>query len=305
MPQLFFSFFLLCSLLITVQSALANGPLIVTGNPEAPPIVWENNGKLIGVGPEAATRILKNLQIPFLIKPTGTWDKVQKNAKNGRIDIIVSAYKNKDRLQYMEYSVPYLKSPVIIVVKKGNTFSFNSWNDLVGRKGVANVGESFGENFDTFIRKKLDVKYMPYKRAFKLMELGTADYLIVDLYPAIIYSKLLNVEDKVEFLDNPATVQQFHLTLSKKSSFLSLLPKINRQIVKMKEEGVFTRMVREQYKKWHQTFLKRQRFYAKSRARAKEEQNVWNAGAHDRGLDNLARFIERDRPYMTGTNSVE
>ncbi len=292
-------------MLLTIQSARANDPLIVTGNPEAPPIAWERSGKLTGVGPEAATRILENLKIPFIIKSTGTWEQVQENAKNGQIDMIVSAYKNKERLQYMGYSIPYLKSPVIIVVRKGSAFPFNSWNDLVGKKGVANVGESFGEKFDTFIREKLDMHYMPYQRAFEMMDLGTADYLIIDLYPAIIYSKLLNVEDKVEFLDNPATMQQFHLTLSKKSPFLNLLPKINKQIAQMKKEGIFIKMAKEQYKKWHQTFLKRQRFYAKSQARAQKEKSTWDAGAHDRGLDNLARFIERDRPYMTGLDSVE
>jgi polar amino acid transport system substrate-binding protein len=289
---------------LTIQSAKANGPLIVTGNPEAPPIVWERNGQLIGVGPEAATRILTNLQIPFIIKSTGTWKDVQQKAKNGAIDLIVSAYENKDRRQYMKYSVPYLKSPVIIVVKKGNAFPFSSWQDLVGKKGVANVGESFGEKFDSFIQEKLDVHYMPYRRAFEMMKLGTADYLIIDLYPAVIYAKLLNVEDEVEFLDNPATVQHFHMTLSKKSPFLNLLPKINEQITTMKKKGLFTQMAKEQYSRWNATFLKRQRFYAKSQARSQKQKSEWNAGAHDRGLDNLVRFMERDHPFMTGIDSV-
>jgi len=305
MRQLFFIASFLCSMLLTIQSARANDPLIITGNPEAPPIVWEKNGKLVGVGPEAATRILTKLQTPFIIKSTGTWKQVQQKAKTGAIDLIVSAYENKERRQYMEYSIPYLKSPVIIAVKKGNAFPFRSWQDLVGKKGVANTGESFGEKFDAFIREKLDVEYMPYRRAFEMMKLGTADYLIVDLYPAVIYSKLLNVEDKVEFLDNPATVQQFHMTLSKKSPFLCLLPKINKQISTMKKEGLFTRMVKEQYNSWNATFLKRQRFYAKSRARSQKEKKDWNAGAHDRGLDNLVRFMERDHPFMTGTGPVQ
>jgi len=305
MRQLFACTIFLCSVLFTFQSVLATEPLVATGNPEAPPIVWEKRGELVGVGPEIATRILKNLQVPFIIKPTGSWAQVQENAKNGTIDLVVSAYDNKERRQYMDYSIPYLQSPVIIVVKRGKSFPFASWKDLIGKKGVANTGESFGEEFDTFIKEKLDVTYTPYERAFKMMELDSVDYLIVDLYPAIIYSKLLNAEDQIEFLDAPATTQYFHITFSKKSPYAGLLPKINEEIKKMKKNGEFKKLAKEQYKIWHKTFKERQRFFARSDTQAQQAQSDWDAGARDRGLDNMARFIERDVPYMSGSNTME
>lgn len=280
-------------------------PLVVTGNPEAPPIVWEKQGELVGVGPEIAARILKTLQVPFTIKPTGSWAQVQENAKNGTIDMVVSAYDNKERQQYMEYSIPYLQSPVVIVVKKGRSFPFTAWKDLVGKKGVANTGESFGEEFDTFIEEKLDVTYTPYERAFKMMELDSADYLIVDLYPAIIYSKLLNAEENIEFLNTPATMQYFHITISKKSPHLGLLAKINAEIKKMKQNGALKNLAKEQYKSWNKTFKERQRFFARSGTQAQQAQSDWDAGTRDRGLENMSRFIERDVPYMSGSNTME
>ncbi len=305
MRQMLTLIILVSSALLSFQPTMASEPLIVTGNPEAPPVVWEKTGKLVGVGPEVATRILDSLQVPFIIKPTGKWEQVQENAKNGSVDMIVSAYDNTTRRQYMEYSVPYLKSPVIIVVKKGKGFPFTSWKSLVGKKGVANTGESFGNEFDAFIKEKLNVTYVPYQRAFEMMELDTVDYAIVDLYPAIIYSKLLNAEDKVEFLDTPATMQHFHITISKKSPYRTLLPKINAQIEQMKKEGVFKKLAKEQYTSWHKTFRDRQRFFAKSQTNAQQAQSNWNAGARDRGLDNMARFIDQDRPYMGGSNFME
>lgn len=295
-----FLFFAFCSF----QFAAAE-PLLVSGNPEAPPVVWEKSGKLVGIGPEVATRILNNLEIPFTIKPTGSWLQVQENAKNGSIDMIVAAYENDARRQYMEYSNPYLKSPVVVVVKKGKSFAFTSWNDLKGKTGVANTGESFGQEFDTYIKKQLNVTYVPYQRAFEMLDLGTADYLIIDIYPAIIYSKLLKAEDKIEFLDQPATTQFFHITISKKSAYVNLLTKINTQIEQMNKEGVFTELVKEQYKNWHKTFKERERFFAKAELEAQQAQSNWNSGARDRGLETLARFIEKDVSYMTGTNSIE
>lgn len=302
MQQLLACTILLYSVFFTLQSAMASQPLVVTGNPEAPPIVWEKRDKLVGVGPEIATRILGSLQVPFTIKPTGSWAQVQENAKNGTVDLVVSAYDNAERRQYMNYSLPYLESPVVIVVKRGKSFPFTAWKDLIGKKGVANTGESFGEEFDTFIKDKLDVTYVPYERAFQMMALDTADYLIVDLYPAIIYSKLLNAENKVEFLDAPATTQFFHMTISKKSPYTKLMPQINVQIKAMKKNGDFKKLAKEQYKSWYKTFKQRQQFFAKSGARAQQTQSNWDAGARDRGLDNMSRFIERDINYMDGSN---
>lgn len=302
----FFSF--LCPLLYITIACLqpaAAEPIIVSGNPEAPPIVWEKKGELVGVGPEIARQILTTISVPFILKPNGSWEQVQEKIKSGSIDIIVSAYDNRERRQYMDYSIPYLQSPVVIVVKKGETFPFTSWNDLIGKKGVANTGESFGEDLDAFIKEKLDIAYVPYQRAFEMMNLNTADYLIVDLYPAIIYSKLLNVENSVEFLDTPATVQNFHITLSKKSPYRHLLPQINAQIEQMKKTGFFKKLAREQYKQWNTTFQERQRFFSQSHAKAQQQQSTWNADARDQGLENLTRFIERDIPYMSGSNSIE
>ena len=305
MRRLFVLATLLLAVLLSYQPSSAARPLIASGNPEAPPIVWDKTGKLVGVGPAAARRILEKLQVPFIIQPGGTWQQVQEGSKNGSIDLIVSAYDNKERRQYMDFSVPYLKSPVVIVVRKGECFACSAWNGLVGKKGAANTGESFGQEFDTYIHEKLDVTYVPYQRAFEMLSDGTVDYLVMDLYPAIIYSKLLNAEDKIEYLDTPATVQYFHMTISKKSPYLSLMPKINNEIEKMKKEGLFKEMVKEQYKNWNKTFKQRQRFFARSRAKAQQAQSNWDSGARDRGLDEMARFIERDVPYMSGSNTME
>ncbi len=293
---------LLSALLLTTGQAVAADPMIISGNSDSPPISWDKRGKLIGVGPELAAKILTELKIPFSITVQGTWQQVQDKTSDGSVDMIVAAYDNKKRRTYMDYSIPYIDSPVVIVVKKGDMFPFSSWKSLVGKKGVAHSGESFGEKFDAYIKSDLNVSYLPYERAFQMLAEDTADYLIIDLYPAIIYSKLLNVENKVEFMDKPVSVQHFHLTISKKSPYVKLLPEINKKITLLKEQKYIKKLAVEQYKQWNKTFKERQRFYAKQQARANQQQTDYNAGASDRGLENLGRFIERDMPYMEGSN---
>ena len=299
-PSLFFV--LLSTILLAAAPTQAAAPMIISGNPDGPPVSWDKRDKLMGVGPEVAAKILSELKVPFTITTKGSWQQVQEKARSGAVDMIVSAYDNKERRAYMDYSIPYLDSPVVIVVKKGDQFPFSSWQSLIGKKGVAHTGESFGEEFDTFIKTKLDVSYLPYERAFQMLAEDTADYLIIDLYPAIIYSKLLNAEDKVVFMDKPVSIQHFHITISKKSPYIKLLPEINTKITQLKKQKYIKKLAVEQYKQWNKTFEERRRFYAKQKARAGKAQTNYNAGARDRGLENLGRFIERDIPYMDGSN---
>lgn len=290
------------TLLLTVSQAMASAPMIVSGNSDSPPISWEKRDNLLGVGPELAKKILTELKVPFTLTNAGNWQQVQDKAKNGTVDMIVAAYDNTERRTYMDYSIPYLDSPVVIVVRKGNQFPFSSWKSLVGKKGVAHKGESFGEKFDAFIKSDLDVSFLPYERAFQMLAENTADYLVIDLYPAIIYSKLLNAEDKIEFLKKPVSVQHYHITISKKSPYLKLLPEINKKLSKLTQQKYIKKLTIDQYKQWNNTFKERQRFYARQKARAGQAQTEYNAGARDRGLETLGRFIEEGMPYMDGSN---
>jgi len=286
-----------CTLLLTSAASYA-APLVVSGNPQAPPIVWEKSGELTGIGPQLVGSFLDQEKIEYTIQQKGSWAEVQSKAKSGTVDIIVAAYDNEERREYLEYSIPYIKSPVVIVVKKGAVFPLNSWNDLAGKKGLANTGESFGEKFDTFIKEKLDVTTMSYERAFSMLWNDRADYLVIDLYPAVIYAKMLGAENKIEYLDNPVTIQNFHITIAKSSPYKSLIPKINAYIKQMQDKGEIKKMMKEQYQAWHKTFLERRRFFQKADMKAMDSQTKFNASDRDQGLDNLMRFVETSRPYM-------
>ena len=291
----------LAAIMLTATSLLA-ATMVITGNPNGPPISWDKTDKLIGVGSELAAKILTEMKVDFSITVEGVWQQVQDKAKAGSVDMIVSAYDNNERRAYMDYSVPYLESPVVIVVKKGDKFVLSSWNVLINKKGVANTGESFGEKFDAFIKSDLNVTYVAYERAFQMLAQDTADYLIIDLYPAIVYSKLLNAEAKIEFIDKPVSVQHFHMTISKKSPYLKLLPEINKKISQLKDQGFIKKLAVAQYQQWHETFKERKRFFAGQQARTDQQQQEYSDGVRDRGLENLGRFIDRERPYMDGSN---
>ncbi len=147
---------------ISCQSLSAQEPLVVSGNIKAPPISWEEHKKLTGVGPDLVSDILKELGVEYEMKITGNWQQVHDKAKNGKVDIIVGAVSNTDRAKYLDFSIPYVIQPTVIVTEKGKEFEFNTYGDLVGKRGVSNIGESYGEEFDQFIKAKLDVQYIAF-----------------------------------------------------------------------------------------------------------------------------------------------
>ena len=59
-------------------------------------------------------------------------------------------------------------------------------DDLIGKKGVTNKGESYGNDFDAFIKDKLTVERTDgVDAAFKYLLDGKADYLTGGYYSGL------------------------------------------------------------------------------------------------------------------------
>jgi len=260
------SLFLSCFLLFMFSplSTLAEETFIVSGNPKAPPVVWEEYNKLTGIGPDLAHSILSELGISYEMQVKGNWQQVQDKCKNGEIDMIVSAYKNDERATYMNYSLPYLPQPTVIIVEKGKEFPFGRWESLIGKKGVSNVGESYGQEFDDFIKDKLNVQFIAFERAIELLNRGEADYLIVDLFTALIYSRLLQGEDAIAILDPPVTTQTFHITIGKNSALAKQMPEIDKQLRTLVKDGTVEKLFYKHFESWKQLIAKRSHFLNKN-----------------------------------------
>lgn len=276
------NFSLLISCLIVfcllVSNSFAAETFVVSGNPKAPPVVWEQYDKLTGVGPDIAKAILTELKLDYDLRVEGNWQQVQDKCKSGEIDMIVSAYKNDARAEYMEYSLAYLPQPTVIVVEKGKEFPLGRWESLIGKKGVSNIGESYGQEFDTFIKNKLNVQFIAFERAVELLNRGEADYLIVDLYTALIYTGLLRGEDAITILDPPVTTQAFHLTIAKNSPMVVQMPAINKKLYRLVKDGTVEKLFYKHFEDWKALIAKRSRFFYKdSDIRGQEHQDYLKA----------------------------
>ena len=186
--------------------------------------------------------------------------------------MLVSTYKNKDRETFLLFSDPYLSQPTVILVKKGQEFNFSSWDSLIGKKGVSNIGESFGQTFDEFIKEKLDVQYYQIERALQAISLGEADYMLIDLYTALIYTGLLQGEDAVSILDPAVTTQDFHFGIRKGSELANYLPQINKKLDEKLKNNEIADILLSHYDAWQKTIRKRASFYDAQKKIRTEEQ---------------------------------
>ncbi len=226
--------------------------VIVSGHPAYPPVSWEESGgRLVGAAVEMTQIIFSELGVSVMVKNSGPWDQVQEKARTGIIDVICAAYMNSERKQYMQYTVAFLRDPVVAFVLKGREFPFACWGDLEGKKGTTNVGESYGETFDRFSKARLSMNRAPTTREnFRLLLNGKYDYFIFGMYPGLAESSTTGYDKFIAPLPNCVVSPNFHMTFSKRSSFTPLLPHVNRIIDRLTEDGTIERLVKKYQKQY-------------------------------------------------------
>ena len=136
--------------------------ITATGHPQYPAIAYKDGDNIVGAAPTLVETIAKQLNVPLESKYMGTWEEAQQAAFDGKADMIFGIYFNDERAKYLDYVQPaFTFDDVAVFVAKGKDFPFTDKNDLIGKKGVTNQGESYGTDFDAFMKDKLDVTRRP------------------------------------------------------------------------------------------------------------------------------------------------
>jgi polar amino acid transport system substrate-binding protein len=215
-------------------------------------IAYKDGDNIVGVAPTLVETIAKQLNIPLESKYVGTWEEAQAAARDGKADIIFGIYYNDERATYLDYVQPaFTFDDVAIFVVKGKEFAFTDKNDLVGKKGVTNQGESYGNEFDAFMKEKLDVARTDgIDAAFKDLLDGKADYLIAGYYPGLAEAAKEGLKDKVVALNQALLSQEMFVAFSKKSPCASLAGKFGEGITQLTTDDSYDKMLVEAQKAW-------------------------------------------------------
>ena len=202
------------------QSDAVCAALVITGHPSYPPVASASQGKIVGAAPDLVSGIAAKLGVKDVVsKDFGSWEGAQAAVRGGQADVIFGIYKNDARALYLDYiEPPFMMDPVSIVVRKGAGFAFAEWSDLKGRKGVTNIGESYGDKFDAFMAKELTVaRAAGVDKAFAALLAHQADYMIIGLFPGREEARKLGLIDKVDFLPKELVSAAMYVAFSKQS----------------------------------------------------------------------------------------
>ena len=200
------------------------------------------------------------LGVPVVSKYTGSWADAQMAARDGTADIIFGIYFNDERATYLDYVQPaFMLDPVVAMVATGKNFPFTGQDDLIGKKGVTNNGESYGPALDAFIADKLTMtRTSGVDKAFNAVISGEADYMIAGLYPSITAAAQFRVTGQLDPLDPPLLTADMFIAFSKKSPCLGLIEPFSKAITAMTADGTYATALKEAITTWTTWIAKNQ-----------------------------------------------
>lgn len=230
--------------------AIAETPIVVSGHPDYPPFMFQSEATIVGVGVDIATIALNELKIPMVVRYTGPWKRVQKNARHGRVDLIVGIYSNSERREYLDYTDPYALDPTTVFTLKDRVFAYESWDDLVGKRGTSMLGDSFGQELDQFIKEHLQLdRVFKVEENFVRLKDGRADYFLWGYYPTLISAKKHGYDAMIDVITPSIVEENMYMAFSKQSSFKKLVPQFNRIIARLKSDGTIDKLIAKHMQK--------------------------------------------------------
>ncbi|MFH1153247.1 MAG: transporter substrate-binding domain-containing protein [Pseudomonadota bacterium] len=196
--------------------------ILLSGNPEYPPLVWqdrENPGKVIGFAVELLVIALKETNVRVEAVYAGEWGRTQIEIRKGTVDMLGGAYVTEERKGFMDFIEPaFVMDPTVIFVRKGHRFPFSAWPDLKGLVGGAPIGNSYGQAFDSYAATHLTIERVPkVVQGFNKLVTGRNDYFVYGLYPGLAEAEVTGFSDKIDYLGSSVISEGLYYTISKRS----------------------------------------------------------------------------------------
>ncbi len=176
---------------------------------------------------------------------TVAWDGIFAGLVNNEYHAIASSVTiTEERKKRVDFSDPYFNAGQILAMRKDSVGSAKSLNDLEGKK----VGAQLGTQGAFLVQSNKKIKLKNYDDiGFAVDELanGTIDGIVADS-PLVSQYVLKNKKYKNIFaiVGEPMTKEEYGIVTRKGDA--DLLAKINTGLKKIKDNGVYTTIV----KKW-------------------------------------------------------
>lgn len=249
----------LWALLLLSFSAVAEGgarftcdTLVVSGNPEYPPLLWSSSqtpGHLTGAAPQLVREIVEPLGIRVKVLDVGTWARVQRQAELGEIDLVAGAFITSERIDYLDYVLPpmmYLETS--IWVPKSHQFDYRYWPDLKGKQGSTLINNSFGQRFDQYASDNLEILAVrSIEQSFRMAQAGRVDYVLYEQLQGQVKLTRLGLADDFQPLEPAISREGLFFAFPKRSACNSetLREAFMARLGKLTDEGRLSGLISE------------------------------------------------------------
>jgi ABC-type amino acid transport substrate-binding protein len=172
------------------------------------------------------------------------WDAIFSKVQQGSVDAIISSITILDwRKMNMDFSLPYISSPQVIVVKKGTT-GIETTNDLYNKRvGVLKGSKTIRQMQDKASDAKWTItEYSNTEEFYYGLVEDKVDAIILDKVVAGYWEKNPEDSKNIKVVGITEYIEDWAIAVKKGNQ--SLLKKINAGIEKMRKSGLLDSMIR-------------------------------------------------------------
>ncbi|WP_420412364.1 substrate-binding periplasmic protein [Roseibium sp.] len=232
-------------LALSVTSAKSEAVKLVTL--EYPPYEYKDgssaDGIVVRILQAAFGKLGKDITIEVL-----PWKRALHMVKEGDADAIFTAYKNDERVKFLDYSETVLMPQVLSVwVQKGSDVGFDGSMDSIADHKIGLVdGISYGTMVDEAIKvgtlKSVDYAPQSENNIKKLMG-GRIDAIIMNKYGAMHHLKNHKGLDKVVELQPEISSIPSYIAFSKKNNLAGLRDQLDGVLQEMIASGEYQKII--------------------------------------------------------------
>ncbi|MEH6470107.1 MAG: transporter substrate-binding domain-containing protein [Halopseudomonas sp.] len=238
---------LLLTTLLSTSVFAEKKVLTACGHHDYPPFNWRQGDTTVGVGPDAVRLIFAQLGVEVKSVYVGPWKRCLNAVRHGLVDVVVAAYVTEERKGYAQFTAtPLSEDRKSVFVWKGREFPFNSWQDLAGKRAGVQLGVSYGQQFDDFLAQHVDVVEVAERyQYFKMLQSKRIDFIPTGAHIGVIHAHREGFGEQVVALDNPIRSGFLHIGISKRSAFVSLLPRVDHELKQLRDSGEIERLTKQ------------------------------------------------------------
>jgi len=212
--------------------------LILLGNNNLAPIVYDDNGTAKGVAVDIVKAIGEKIGYEVKVL-AANWEQAQTMVLNGEADGLLQINPSPERKESYDFSSPLLKSEFSLFVHSGNV-TIKNIDDLKSKR----VGiEAGGYPSSLLVNKPIDQKTIyDWETSFKELSSGDLDAIIVDRWIGE-YELAKNRVKDITVLEKPIEMQYSRIAVRKGDS--ETLSLINDGIKQISEDGTLDKIMKQ------------------------------------------------------------